>query len=435
MSRTLRVTEKQLEFIEALADEVLFGGAAGGGKSMGQLIDAAAFAVRYPQSRQLILRRTLPELERTLIRTARGIYPQKLYSYSESKHLGRFANGSTVEFGYCDAEADVYRYQSAEYDVIRFDELTHFTEFMYLYLSSRVRGANGYPKQVKSSTNPGGVGHDWVKRRFIDIGAAGAVHETATGSRLFIPSLVSDNPFLESADPKYKGRLMRLPENERRALLLGEWNISGGRFFPEWDAAVHVVRPFDIPQDWQKFFVMDYGLDMLAGYFIAVDSWRRAYVYAELYRSGLIISDAARLIASQNQNVSEYIAPPDLWNRRQDSGKSAAEIFANSGILLNKAGANRRAGWLALKELLRAYENERGEKTAGLVVFDSCVNAIRTMGAISVDPHDPVDAARAPHELTHAPDALRYFASYFSEADDRRAVGDEQLLKLLEFGV
>lgn len=113
MELNLKVTPKQLEFIEAAEDEVLFGGAAGGGKSMGQMIDALLYAMKYKGSRQLILRRTLPELQKTLVRYASELYPREIYSFNQSTHTGRFANGSVIEFGYCDCENDVHRYQSA----------------------------------------------------------------------------------------------------------------------------------------------------------------------------------------------------------------------------------------------------------------------------------------------------------------------------------
>lgn len=135
---------------------------------MGQLADALLFALRYPKSRQLILRRTFPELEHSIIFTSLQFYPKRAASYRAAAHTWEFLNGSRVEFGCCAAEKDVLRYQGAEYDVIRFDELTHFTEAQYTYLHSRVRGVNPFPKQVKSSTNPGGPGHAWVKERFID---------------------------------------------------------------------------------------------------------------------------------------------------------------------------------------------------------------------------------------------------------------------------
>lgn len=168
----ISVTAKQKQFMDATCDEVLFGGAAGGGKSYAQVIDALVYAVKYPGSKQLILRRTYPELDKSIIRTTLALYPKEIYRYISSSHTGQFTNGSIIDFGYCDSETDIYRYQSAEFDVIRFDELTHFTKDMYIYLISRLRGVNGFPKQMKSTTNPGGIGHKWVKERFIDVGAS-----------------------------------------------------------------------------------------------------------------------------------------------------------------------------------------------------------------------------------------------------------------------
>ena len=152
MRINISVTRKQKAFIDATASEVLFGGAAGGGKSYGQVVDALLFALRYPGSKQLILRRTFAELDKSLIRSSLSLYPRDIYSFNQSSHTGRFKNGSIIDFGYCAAEFDVYQYQSAEYDVIRFDELTHFTESQYVYLISRVRGANSYPKQVQTAS-------------------------------------------------------------------------------------------------------------------------------------------------------------------------------------------------------------------------------------------------------------------------------------------
>ncbi|MEG2858166.1 MAG: phage terminase large subunit, partial [Clostridia bacterium] len=311
----ISISGRQNAFIRADAFEVLFGGAAGGGKSYGQLIDALLYALKYPGSKQLILRRTFPELDKSLIRVSLELYPREVYTYNSSTHTGKFKNGSIIDYGYCDAANDVYKYQSAEYDIIRFDELTHFTEQMYVYLISRVRGANNFPKSVRSSTNPGGVGHSWVKARFVDIGAPNITHECAGGTRIFLPSKVQDNTFLMAADPGYIGRLQNLSERDQRALLYGDWDIFDGQYFTEWDRALHVSAPFAIPAHWRRYFTMDYGLDMLAGYWIAVDEAGAAYVYRELYKSGLIISDAARAICEMDDDdVYAYYAPPDLWH-------------------------------------------------------------------------------------------------------------------------
>ena len=165
----ISITTKQEAFINSEAFETLFGGAAGGGKSYGQLTDALLYALQNPKSKQIIFRRTFADLEKSLIRVSLEMYPKEIATYNSSKHTWKLKNGSIIDFGYIDNEKDVYQYQSAEYDIIRFDELTHFTEYMYVYMISRCRGANNYKKGIKSSTNPGGVGHNWVKERFVDI--------------------------------------------------------------------------------------------------------------------------------------------------------------------------------------------------------------------------------------------------------------------------
>lgn len=412
MDIKLDVTPKQYRFLKCTADEVLFGGAAGGGKSYAQLIDAFIYAVNYPGSKQLILRRTLPELEKSLIRVSLSLYPRSVYKYNSNKHIGQFKNGSVIDFGYCDRENDVYQYQSAEYDVIRFDELTHFTEDMYIYLMSRIRGVNSYPKSIKSSTNPGGVGHSWVKKRFIDVCVDGRF-EDENGTREFIPAKVYDNHFLMNNDPEYLKRLQRLSEKDRKALLYGDWDIFDGQFFTEFRRELHVVKPFVVPAHWKRYVAMDYGLDMLAAYLIAVDEHEKAYVMREVYQSNLIISAAAAKVKelAAGETVQLYYAPPDLWNRRQDTGKSVAEIFYDNGIMLVKTSNNRESGWLNLKEWLNPYTDETGTETANLVIFEGCTNLIRCLPALVYDKKNPNDVATEPHEITHAPDALRYFVS------------------------
>lgn len=430
----LQITRRQREFLKATADEVLFGGAAGGGKSYGQLIDALLYALKYPRSKQLILRRTFPELEKSLIRVSLELYPKELYRYNSANHVGRFVNGSIIDFAYCDRETDVYKYQSAEYDVIRFDELTHFTETMYTYLLSRVRGANDYPKQVKSSTNPGGVGHQWVKARFIDLGAPDEVHDTPEGSRIFLPSRVQDNRFLIEKDAGYLKRLDNLPEAQRRALKYGDWDIFEGQYFSEFRREIHVCRPFAIPAHWRRYITIDYGLDMLAALWIAVDEQKNAYVYREVYQSGLIISDAAGKIkaASGTENIYLTLAPPDLWNRRQETGRSVADIFAEQGIYLSKTGNDRIDGWMAVKEWLKPIVDERGIRRAKLQIFPHCVNLIRTLPALQYDIRNPNDVATEPHELTHAPDALRGFCISYAAAAVKPVQPDEDSISYAE---
>lgn len=311
----------------------------------------------------------------------------------------------------------MYQYQSAEYDIIRFDELTHFTKYMYTYMISRCRGANPYPKHIKSSTNPGGVGHSWVKERFIDIGAPNQIHEITldNGKKstvIFIPSLVQDNMFLLDNDPDYIDRLELLPEKEKHALLYGDWDIFDGQFFTEFDRKIHVIEPFVIPKDWRIYRARDYGLDMCATLWIAMDYHMNCYAYKELYESDLIVSEAARKINEMtDEKIQIDYAPPDLWNRNKDTGKSTADIFAENGQFLTKADNNRITGWLAVHEWLRVFKDEQGIPNSKLKIFSNCVNLIRTLPALQHDEKNPNDVAVEPHELTHIPDALRYFCT------------------------
>ena len=391
----------------------MFGGAAVGGKSYGQVIDALLFALQYKGSKQLILRRSFQELDKSIIRTVLSMYPREIFTFNSSSHTGRFKNGSIIDFGYLANENDVYQYQSAEYDVVRFDELTHFTETQYIYLISRVRGANSFPKQVKSSTNPGGVGHVWVKKRFIEPAPANTEFVGEDGvSRIFIPSKLDDNKFLNASDPNYKKRLLALPEKEKKALLYGDWNIFEGQYFDEFDPEKHICEPFPIPKEWRRYRAIDYGLDMLGGVFVAVNSMGQAFVYREVGESNLPISDAAGCVLNASERDEEFyvtLAPPDLWNRSQETGRSKATIFDESGLRLVKSNNDREAGWLAIKELLKLDAN--GEPR--LRIFNTCRGLIKDLPALIRDPKKPTDCSKEPHEITHRPDALRYFAIYW----------------------
>lgn len=421
MSLALSITKKQNAFIKSEAFETLFGGAAGGGKSYGQLIDALLYALKYPKSSQIIFRSTFADLEKSLIRKSRDLYPLSIATYNDAKHVWKFKNGSIIDFGYIQYEKDVYQYQSAEYDVIRFDELTHFTEFMYTYMISRCRGANNYPKRIKSSTNPGGIGHAWVKERFIDIGAPNKIHECTleTGevvSRIFIPSLVQDNKFMLEYDPDYIKRLDNLPEKERKALKDGNWDIHDGMFFTEFKRSIHVIKPFEIPKEWTRYISLDYGLDMFAALFHSVDTKGKDYIYKEIHKSRLIVSEAVQILKSymRKEKFKYVYAPPDLWSKDRHTGKSTAELFYEGGIPLTKVSNDRKAGWLNVKEWLKVKKKQHEQtgqiyEDSDLKIFDTCINLIRCLPQLQYDDKDPNDVATQPHELTHITDALRYF--------------------------
>jgi hypothetical protein len=230
--------------------------------------------------------------------------------------------------------------------------------------------------------------------------------------RIFIPSLLDDNTFLMASDPDYKKRLEALPERDKKALLHGDWNIFDGQYFPEFDRSVHVSRPFEIPKEWRRYRAFDYGLDRLACYWIAIDSTKTVYVYKELCESDLPISTACERIIDMNGDDDIYLtlAPPDLFSRGQESGRSKAALFDEYGVTLTKSNNNREAGWLAVKELLKVDSNGHSK----LVIFENCTELIKCLPALQIDPKKPTDCATEPHDITHAPDGLRYFAVFYS---------------------
>lgn len=227
---------------------------------------------------------------------------------------------------------------------------------------------------------------------------------------LVVLSTHHDNPHLTDIQ-RAAIEIYRKTDPEKYAQL-GEARFikSGGAYFKEFSREVHVIEPFVIPKHWRRYFTMDYGLDMLAGYWVALDEQNKAYFYKEVYESDLIISKAAERIKQMtNEPIHEYFAPPDLWNRRQETGKSAMELFYDNGITLTKANNERVQGWLNVKEWLAVYDDEQEIPTASVQIFSNCTNLIRCLSNVKADERDANDVAREPHELTHAPDAMRYF--------------------------
>jgi len=402
---------KQREFLSAQTRFVGYGGARGGGKSWAVQFKASVMALAYAGIRQLILRRTYPELLENHIRPMQASLAG-VARYKDSEKAMFFPNGSIIKFGYCDSDADVVQYQGQQYHILYFDEATNFTELQFRTICACVRGVDDYPRRVYCTCNPGGVGHRWVKRLFVDRDYQG---DEKPEDYTFIQAGVRDNEILMAKDPDYVRMLEALPLDLRRAWLDGDWNaLSETAYFDEIRDAIHVVEPFDIPSYWRRYRAIDYGLDALACVWVAVSETGDAVVYRAIKQPGLIVSAAAKAILDaegEGEKIEETYFPPDMRSRTRDSGKSQLELFADGGIRGAVASNARIAGWLALKEWLRPLPKPDGEwLTARLRIFSSCRNLVRDLTDLQHDLHNPTDAATEPHEITHLPDALRYFA-------------------------
>lgn len=406
---------KQIEFCESTAKYTLFGGARGGGKSFVVDTKAILLAIRYPGINILLVRRTFPELRENHIVPLQ----EKLYGiakYKTADKVFEFPNGSRIIMGYCNTDNDVLQYQGIAYEAIFMDEATHFTEFQFSRFTQSNRIHDGYKgteelmPRMYLTGNPGGVGHNWVKRLFIDRKYVGFENPE---DYKFIPSNVYDNEYLMLHDPTYVKSLERLPENEKKAMLYGDWNVFEGQMFQEFDVNTHVIDPFVIPNNWRIYRTRDYGLDMTAALWIAVSPDDFGYVFNEFEKNNLIVSEAGEKLNSlTTHSLFCDLAPPDLWNRHGESGKSAANIFfSENGHILTKANNDRVNGWLAVKEWLKTKQDREGKIAPKLRIFRNCINLIRCLPLLQYDEKNPCDAATEPHEITHITDALRYFCA------------------------
>lgn len=410
---------KQKLFCQARTRYVAYGGARGGGKSHVLRIKAVGGACTYPGIRILIVRREYPELEQTIILPIRAMVPPELASYNGTMRCLFFANGSMIKFGHYGAGDDV-EYQGQEYDWIFMDEATQFTEAQFRTLGACLRGAAKIPRRMYLTCNPGGIGHAWVKRLFVS-----KTYREGENPKdyCFIAATVDDNPQLLEGSPEYKQMLDLLPDDVRQAWRYGDWDALAGTYFPEFRNETHVIEPFvRVPSEWKIYRAFDYGLDMFACLWIAVDFDGRGYVYREVQQSGLIVSEAAELMLALTppaERVEFTIAPPDMWNRQKDSGKTMAELFAQCGVGLIKASNNRIQGWMALKEDLKPMKGPKDRP--GLLVSRECTGLIENLKLIQHDPKKPSDCATEPHEITHICDALRYYSVTRKLAGERAA--------------
>lgn len=361
--------------------------------------------------------------------------PQGMAVYNGTMHMIYFLNGSTIKFGHYDSDAHM-EYQGQQYDWIFMDEATQFTYDEFRTLGGCLRGVNNFPKRFYLTCNPGGVGHAWVKRLFIDRDYINDPKNPEANENpedyTFIFATVEDNEVLLKHSPQYLQMLASLPENIRRAHRYGDWDALAGQYFAEFRKDLHTIDPFAIPNDWVRYRAFDYGLDMFACLWIAVDYNGRCYVYREARAKRLIVSEAAQLMNEMTmpgERIEYTIAPPDMWSTQKDTGKTMADIWRESGVAIVRGNNSRVQGWLNVKEHLKPMSDGK----PGLLIFKDCRGLIDDLPSLQHDEKNPSDVAKQPHDITHAPDALRYFCQSRTmpsfkdpepEPDDEEALED-----------
>jgi hypothetical protein len=399
----------QTDFLAAGEKDVLYGGAAGGGKSYAMLVDPLRYAHKK-NHRALILRRSMPEL-RELIDKSRELYPQAFpgAKFREVEKLWNFPSGAKIEFGFLERDADVYRYQGQAYSWIGFDEITHLpTEFSWNYLASRLRTTDPeIETYLRCTANPGGVGSTWVKRRYIEPHEPNKSFEGKDGlTRKFIPAKLADNPYL-ARDGVYEKMLESLPPIQRRQLLEGNWDVAEGAAFVEFQPESHIITPFEIPMVWERLKGIDYGyasescclwgtVDINDGTLI---------IYRELYRKGLTGQELASIITDMEMedpfSVSGVLDTA-AWAKTGTTGPTVGESLVRAGHKLRRADKNRIQGKIQIHEYLKIRENGRPK----LQIFNSCPNLIRELQSIPLSKTNPEDVDT--NASDHAYDALRY---------------------------
>lgn len=372
--------------------------------------------------------------------------------YNEQKNRFTFFNGSIFQFCHCATDNDVFNYQSQQMDIICFDEATHFSRFQYRYLMTRNRRSDVENKLpvpfCMMGTNPGNIGHVWFKQDFVYAGPPEQVNmvEVEPGvfeKHVFIPASLSDNQALEEADPTYRQKLENQPEHIRRQLLLGDWEVAEGAAFPEWRQNVHVIEPFEIPDEWKRFRSLDWGYAKpYSVQWFAVDFDNRLYCYRELYGWGgeadkgskedpaevaLKIWEAEHWQDENGKWQSEYVvdavADDAIFGGRQDNSKDIAEQFADKFLELDakfgtkttlwrrvgKGPKSRIQGRLEVHHRLKIPADREGNPTGEapmLLFFPAAKHIIRTLPELLNDDKNPEDVNTDMED--HSYDTLRY---------------------------
>ena len=418
-------TEKQKLFHASPANEILYGGAAGGGKTKALIMDALFRCLKNPGTTAAIFRRTYQELEDTDIKEAQSSYPESIATYNAGRHEYRLVNGSKILFRHCENEADRFKYSGIEIQFLYFDELTSFEQVVYDFIKTRLRAKKslGVVPIVRSASNPGNIGHGWVKKMFVDAGPymsiqtqeiySETLHKSKKIRTQYIPALAMENPFITD---DYIFELEQKPPALRAALLNGDWDSFEGQVFKEWrdDPAhykdrlwTHVVEPFDIPADWPRYFGFDHGYSkpFSCGWF-AMGPDGCLYRYREWYgckprmaNVGIELTPvqiADGILEREEREIRDNIkvlrvADPAIFDKSR--GDSVADQMApgyygrHRGVVFDKGDNARIAGKMQLHERLRFDEQGRPK----LQVFSTCRDFIRTVSTLPYSEKKPED--------------------------------------------
>lgn len=488
---------KQEEFLQLPFSifEGFFGGAAGPGKTETLMMYPIVHGFyKHPGFKGILLRRTFPDLEKEIILRSQEYFPLTGAKYNEQKKRWSWPWGAYFIFGHAEHEKDIRSYDSAEYNYIAFDELTHFTEFQYLYLTlSRCRSSDpALPAIVRSASNPGNIGHSWVRKRFIEPYKDGGrileervrdiTGREVVNKRIFIPAYATDNPTLLKNDPGYLARMEMLPEAEKRAKIYGDWWTFSGQVFTEFrnekfigepDNAIHVGPQVVIPEWWPRFAHYDWGTTAAtAGYFGALAPDSKLYIYREYYKKGKKVYDWGTDFKelSFGENIRSVGLCHSAFADRGEEHTLAQQFNKYAGIEPTNSGRDRIGGKMLVHDFLRwkplntiklakiDYDPDLAEKIfrfygpqkyeeymahfkepeperniPRLYIFDSCVELINTIPLCVYDEKNKEDVAEwdgdDPYDSLRG--LLKICDRYLREARVTRE-HEEQVQKVLE---
>ena len=419
---------KQVRFLRDHHKYIAFGGSRGGGKSWAVRVKAFLLSMRHKGIIIMIIRRSYPELYANHIKPFKRMLPKAIYKYNDSKKEITFINGSQIVFKYCSNEKDLDNFQGTECDILFIDEATQFSEEQFKILNACVRGVadrieDKFPKRVYLTCNPGGIGHQWVKRLFIDRSyLSGEKPEEYS----FIQSGVRDNKILMEQQPEYIAQLEALPPKLREAWLEGSWDIFFGQFFEDFidkpeqykeRTWTHVIEPFEIPDGWKIYRSFDWGYakPFSCGWW-AVDYDGIVYRILELYgctaepNTGIKWTPA-QVFAEIHKIETEHrwlkgkrirgIADPAIWDA--EFGESIAEVAAKHQVFFEKGDHQRIPGWMQVHYRLAFDENG----FPMMYIFKNCKAFIRTIPLLQFDDHKVEDLDTEGED--HVADEVRYF--------------------------